>query len=639
MISTGTQSSSLKPNDDSRTLKESSWALNIIVLGVVFGDIGTSPLYALRECFAGNPLLSHTPENILGIVSLILWTLILLVSVKYILIVIRADNNGEGGILALMTLVHKIKDSKEKQLSSIVIMGILGAALLCGDGIITPAITIMSSVEGLSVATTMFIPFIVPLSIITLVALFVIQSFGTEKIGSLFGPIMLLWFTTIGILGFIQIFQHPAILAAVNPMYALRFYLNNGLRGFETLGSVFLAVTGAEALYADLGHLGRKPIQISWFSIVFPSLILSYFGQGAYLIESPQVIDNLFYRSAPSWLLYPLVILATTASVIASQAVISGVFSLAKQSVQLGLWPRVEIRHTSTKKVGQVYVPFMNWLMLIGTIILVLGFQESSRLAGAYGIAVSATMFITTVLTIIVARYLWSIPYIYFIPLALVFLMIDLVFFLSNAVKIMTGGWIVLLISTVIFILIKTWIDGRLILSEEIKKLSVPLDVFLKDREQFEITKVSGTAVFLSANTGTIPAALLHNLEHNKVLHEKTIMLTVHVEDIPYVKPSERARVENFGDGIYRIELHYGFSETPDIPAALNAITYPGLTFEPSRTTYFLGRKSILISHKGSISVWRKKLYKLMSHMALDTTFYFNLPQNRTVEMGARLEL
>jgi KUP system potassium uptake protein len=332
-------------------------------------------------------------------------------------------------------------------------------------------------------------------------------------------------------------------------------------------------------------------------------------------------------------------VLATTASVIASQAVISGVFSLAKQSVQLGLWPRVEIRHTSTKKAGQVYVPFMNWLMLIGTIVLVLGFHESTRLAGAYGIAVSATMLITSVLIIFVARYVWSIPYIFLIPIALVFLMMDVLFFISNAAKIMTGGWVVLLISTIIFILIKTWIDGRLILSKEISGLSVPLDVFLKDRQQFEITKVSGTAVFLSTNPGSIPAALLHNLEHNKVLHEKTVILTIRVEEIPHVKPSEGTQVEFLGDGLYRIVLHYGFSDTPDIPAALNAIKYPGLTFETARTTYFLGRKSILISHKGPMALWRKRLYKLMSHSALDTTFYFNLPQNRTVEMGARLEL
>ncbi len=630
----------IKRNSVTNLPQDTSLALSLIVLGVVFGDIGTSPLYSLRECFAGSHILIRSSDNILGVVSLIFWTLLLIVSVKYIFIVMRADNEGEGGILALMALVNKVKKGINKQhFSYIIILGILGAALLCGDAVITPAISIMSAIEGLSIATPIFNPFLVPLSITILIVLFWIQSQGTAKIGSLFGPIMLVWFTVIGLLGLISIIKYPAILTAINPAFAVKFLINNGFHGFPTLGSVFLAVTGTEVLYADLGHFGRKPIQFSWVYIVFPALFLNYFGQGAYLLSSSQSIDNLFYRIAPLWFLYPLIALATAATVIASQAVISGVFSLAKQSVQLGFWPRIQIRHTSIQKIGQVYVPFINWCLLIGTILLVLGFRESGKLAGAYGIAVSGTMLITTILVILVARYVWSIHLYFLIPMAVIFLIIDLSFFLSNVAKIMTGGWIVLVISATIYLLIKTWIDSRKILSYSLVELSVPLDVLLQNRNNFEITPVSGTAVFLSANPDTIPAALLHNLKHNKVLHEKTIILSVRIEDIPYVQMSNRAQVDFLGKGFYRIILHYGFSETPDIPAALNAIEFPDLKFDINNTTFFLGRKSILVTHHGTMPVWRKKIYNFMSRSALDIDTYFNLPSNRIVEMGTRLEL
>lgn len=617
------------------------FGLALLALGVVFGDIGTSPLYALRECFHGSHSIAATPDAVMGIVSLILWTIILIVVIKYIFFVMRADNNGEGGILALMALGERGREGRSKGRTTwaLSMMGILGAALLLGNGVITPAISVLSAVEGLNVATPLFNTYIVPISVLTLAVLFLVQSKGTAQIGSLFGPVMLLWFFVLGILGMFAILKQPAILAAVNPLHAIRFLATNGFQSLESLGSVFLAVTGAEVLYADLGHFGRKPIRAAWFYVVLPGLVLNYFGQGAFLLLQPHMADNLFYRIVPAGLLYPMVALATMATVIASQALISGSFSLARQSVQLGLWPRLQIRHTSTSEIGQVYVPFMNWCLFLGTVAFIYMFRESSRLAGAYGIAVAGTMMITTILLIIVARRLWAVRLSILLPLAAVFLFIDSIFFLANMVKVGTGGWIVLVVAGAIFISFKTWIDGREVLRKRIASNAMGLDVLVASLAEAEPNRVSGTAVFLTANPNGVPGALLHNLKHNKVLHERTIIASVRTQEIPYVKAADRARVDLMGKGIYRVVLNYGFCETPDIPATLGRISVFEQPVEAGQTTFFLGRESLVIGKQPTMPMWRKKVFEFLSRNSLNATSFYKLPPNRVVELGSRIEL
>ncbi len=612
--------------------------LILLALGIVFGDIGTSPLYALRECFLGAHAVPATKENVLGVVSLMLWTILLIVSFKYVFLVLRADNNGEGGILALMTLVERGRADPRKKNSLLVLsMGILGAALLFGDGIITPAISVLSAVEGLNVATPLFKPYVIPVAIGTLAALFAVQSKGTARIGTLFGPVVLLWFLVLGLLGAISIAKDPSILAALNPVLAMDFLDRNGLYSFKTLSSVFLAVTGAEVLYADLGHFGRKPIRLAWYGIVLPGLLLNYFGQGAYLLGANRPIDNLFYRLVPPGALLPMVVLATAATVIASQAVISGAFSLAKQAVALGFWPRVQIRHTSISEIGQVYVPFMNWCLFFGTLALILGFKESGRLAGAYGIAVSATMLITTMLLALVSRALWKKRWIFLVPLIAAFFLVDCSFLISNLLKIGTGGWIVLIIAAAIFISFKTWIDGREVLRKRIFANAMPLSILPEHVTQFN--RVPRTAVFLTANAEAVPGSLLHNLKHNMVLHERTIILAVKSQEIPYVAASQRARVDSLGHGIFRVILGYGFFEAPDIPAALMNLTGLDSALKPETTTYFLGRESLVIGKHPTMRMWRKKLFEFMSRNALDATSFYGLPPNRVVELGSRVEL
>jgi KUP system potassium uptake protein len=620
-------------------VKEKTLSLALLALGIVFGDIGTSPLYALRECFSGNHSLIPTAQNVLGVVSLLFRTLVVIVSVKYVLFVLRADNRGEGGILALMTLVNQKKKDLKRYSFLIVSMGILGAALLYGDGIITPAISVLSAIEGLTVATSFFKPFVMPFSIFILVILFLIQSKGTAKVGSLFGPVMIFWFIVIGLLGIFSIIRNPQILIALNPIFAIKFLIQHGTGSFVTLGSVFLAVTGAEVLYADLGHFGVKPVRMAWFYLVFPCLVLNYFGQGAYLLSSPQSVDNLFYRIAPSFLLYPLVALATTATVIASQAVISGAFSLAKQSVQLGFWPRIQIRHTSTQAIGQVYVPFINWALLLGTVVLILLFKESSHLASAYGIAVSGTMLITTILIILVARRLWRIRLSLLIPFSLLFLLVDCSFFFSNVTKIWTGGWVVLVIAISIYVLMKTWIGGREILRTSLIERSINLDVLMDQIRNSQLTRVSGIAVFLSANPDAVPGALLHNLKHNKVLHENTLLLSINTQDIPYVSESKRVEISSLGNGIYRVILNFGFSETPDIPYALQNVQFSDFKFKIMLTTFFLGREALIVGNHTSMPIWKKKIFWFMSNNALNATHFYKLPQNSVVELGSRIEI
>jgi KUP system potassium uptake protein len=617
------------------------YILALSALGVVFGDLGTSPLYALRQCFTGPHGLPATPDNVLGIVSLIFWvTLVLVVTVKYVFIVLRADNRGDGGIIALVTrIAHSVERKDTRQYALLMVLGIIGVALLYGDGIITPAISVLSAVEGLTEITPGLKPVVVPCTLAVLIALFLFQARGTARVGLLFGPILWIWFVVIGGLGALAVAGHPQILAALNPYYAAEFFIKNGGYSLVVLGSVFLVVTGAEVLFADLGHFGRKPIQLAWFGVVFPGLLLNYFGQGAYLLYAPDHIGNLFYRLVPSWFLYPLIILATLATVIASQAVISGAFSIARQSVLMGFWPRMQIRHTSSRIIGQVYVPFINWSLMVGVICLVLAFRESGKLAGAYGIAVSVDMLITTTLLIYVARRFWSASRWLLVPLAGLFLTIDTGFFLSNALKVPAGGWIVLVIAVALYSFMRTWIRGRTVLAQNIYDLYIDIPSFFKNSINPSLVRVPGTAVFLSGNTNGVPRPLMHNLKHNKIIHATTVILTVKTADVPAVPAENRAVVESFNHGIYRVVLSYGFSEMPNVPEALQNITRPGLEFDAMQTTYFLGRETVVFSKKRSLPKWQRSLFRFMSHNAMNAAEFFRLPPNRVVEIGAQIEL
>jgi KUP system potassium uptake protein len=621
------------------------FALALGAIGVVFGDIGTSPLYALRECFSPRHGISVDPENILGIVSLLVWTLSLIVCVKYLLIVLRADNKGEGGILALVSLVSRCipKDGKRRA-GFVAGLGILGAALLYSDGMITPAVSMLSAIEGLEVVTPRFTPFVLPLAIAILVCLFPLQSRGTARVGRLFGPIISAWFAVIGTLGLVSVLEHPGILGALNPVYAIRFLFREGALSFGVLGSVFLAMTGTEVMYADLGHFGRVPIRRAWFFLVYPALLLNYVGQGAFLLSHPDQIENLFFRIVPEWGLIPLVVLATMATIIASQAVISGAFSIARQSVQLGLWPRIQVRHTSDAKIGQVYVPFVNWFLMVGTVGLILGFKTSGNLANAYGIAVSVDMLLTSCLMIFLARRAYRASLWIVIPLSILFLAIDGAFFLSNASKLVSGGWIVVAFAAFIFLLMKTWTDGRGLFRKKIQAFRLSPEIFASSIALDPPARVPGTAVFLTVDPKGVPKALLHNLKHNRVLHERTIILSVQTRDEPYVDEAGRIDIVGYEGGIWHVLLHFGFSETPDVPKAIAGLAIPG--FEPleSRITYFLGREAIAVDRergrgRGEMMGWRKRLFTFMFNNAVSPADFFRLPPDRVVEIGAKTEL
>ena len=615
--------------------------LTIGAIGVVFGDIGTSPLYALRECFSPEHGIPVARENVLGIVSLLLWTLSLIVCVKYLLIVLRADNKGEGGILALVSLVSRyIPKGSRRRAGFVAALGILGAALLYSDGMITPAISVLSAVEGLEVITPRFGALVMPLSLVVLVCLFPPQSRGTSKVGRIFGPILSIWFVVIGILGLASIVGSPGILAALNPYYAVSFVARNGALCFGILGSVFLAMTGAEVMYADLGHFGRAPIRKAWFYLIYPALLLNYLGQGASLLAHPDQVDNLFFRLVPAWGLYPLVVLATMATIIASQAVISGAFSITRQCVQLGLWPRIQVRHTSDETIGQVYVPFANWLLLVGTVSLVLAFRSSGALANAYGIAVSATMFVTTCLTIYLARRMWGASLWVVAPLALLFLFIDGTFFLSNITKIVSGGWIVAAFAVLLFVAMKTWTDGRRLFSKKVEIYRLSPELFASSIALDPPVRVPGTAIFLTVDPKGVPKALLHNLKHNRVLHERTIVLSVQTEDEPYVDSSKRADILGHDGGIWHVVLHFGFSETPDVPRAIADLKIPGFVPDPMRITYFLGREVLAVGReRGGMMRWRKRLFAFLFTNAISPTDFFRLPPDRVIEIGAKTEL
>ncbi|HEX8851860.1 MAG TPA: KUP/HAK/KT family potassium transporter, partial [Pyrinomonadaceae bacterium] len=521
--------------------------LSLTALGIVYGDIGTSPLYAMRECFHGPHAIESTPENVFGVLSLIFWALILIISLKYCIFVLRADNQGEGGILALTALATPIKIVSKSERWMLVLLGIFGAALLYGDGIITPAISVLGAIEGLNVATPLFAPYVVPLTIVIIVGLFLIQSRGTAKVGRLFGPVMLLWFVCIAALGVMQIARHPAVVGAFNPAHAFAFFRRNGWHGFLVLGTVFLVVTGGEALYADMGHFGKRPIRIVWYVLVLPALLLNYLGQGALLIEQPAAAENPFYRLAPEWALYPLIVLATCAAIIASQALISGAYSLTMQAIQLGFMPRLKIAHTSSTEMGQIYIPALNWALMLGCIAIVVGFGSSSNLAAAYGVAVTATMVITTILLGVVERdkWRWSLPLV--IALTGFSLVIDLAFFGANVIKIPAGGWFPLVVGAAIFMLMTTWKKGRRILAERLLSRAHPINVFLDDIARHPPVRVPGTAIFMNGTATGTPPALMHNLEHNKVLHERVVLLTVKTRQVPHVEPPDRVRVESLG--------------------------------------------------------------------------------------------
>ncbi len=615
--------------------------LAIGAIGVVFGDIGTSPLYALRECFSAAHGVPVDAENVLGVVSLLIWTLSLIVCVKYLIIVLRADNKGEGGILALVSLVSRyVPKGSKRRAGFLAALGILGAALLYSDGMITPAISVLSSIEGLEVVTPRFVPYIVPLSLLVLVCLFPPQARGTSKVGRVFGPIIAFWFVVIAVLGLSSIMASPGILAALSPLYALRFIVRNGPLTFAILGSVFLAVTGTEVMYADLGHFGRSPIRKSWFFLVYPALLLNYVGQGAFLMIHPDRVENLFFRLAPSWGLIPLVAIATLATIIASQAVISGAFSLARQSVQLGYWPRIQVRHTSDETIGQVYVPFVNWFLMLGTVGLVIGFKSSGALANAYGIAVSATMFMTSCLMIFLARRMARTSLWIVIPLSALFLSIDGAFFLSNVTKIVSGGWIVAAFAICLFTLMKTWTDGRKLFSTKLEIYRLSPQLFASSIALDPPVRVPGTAIFLTVDPKGVPKALLHNLKHNRVLHERTVVLSVQTRDEPYVDEAKRADIIGHEGGIWHVVLHFGFSETPDVPTAIAALKLPGFIADPMKITYFLGREAIAVGRsRGGMMKWRKRLFTFLFNNAVSPTEFFRIPPDRVVEIGAKTEL
>src|ERR1041385_2580740 len=620
--------------------------LTLTAVGVVYGDIGTSPLYTIRECFYGPHGFEPTHENVLGVLSLVVYSLTLIISVKYIALVMRADNQGEGGILALTSLVPS-RALISGAAPILVLLGVFGAAMLYGEGIITPAISVLSAVEGLQIETPLFEPYLVPIAVAILVLLFFFQQYGTHRVGRLFAPVMLLWFLTIGVLGVIWIVRAPVVLAALNPTHAVTFFRVHGRAGVLVLGAVVLAVTGAEALYVDMGHFGKRPIRIAsgaealyvdmghfgkrpiriaWFVIVFPALVLNYFGQGALLLIDGAAARQPFFLLAPSWALLPLVALATAAAIIASQALISGAFSLTQQAIQLGYAPRLDIEHTSSSEMGQVYVPQINWALMTATILVVIGFQSSSALAAAYGIAVTMTMVITTILLCVVARERWKWPLGAVVGAAAIFLTVDLTFFSANLVKVLQGGWLPLIIGTCTFTVMTTWKTGRRIVAERLTARAIPIDHFMAVVAASPPVRVPGTAVFMTAQPRGTPPALAHNLRHNKVMHEYVVILTVSTAPVPHVPPKEQIAFDSMGHGVFTMRAVYGFMQDPNVPDALHVAQTRGLDIDADDVTYFLGRETILVTHRRGMAMWREKLFVLMTRNAVRATAFFRLP-------------
>ena len=618
--------------------KSSLSALTLGAIGVVYGDIGTSVLYAIKEVF-GSGHVPFTPENVYGILSIFFWTLTTIVSVKYVALVLRADNNGEGGLVAMLALASQAVKGSPRLRSVLLIVGIFGTALFYGDGVITPAISVLSAVEGLEVISPAFKTYVVPVTLIVLFFLFVVQKRGTAGIGKFFGPITLFWFVVIALLGVSHIITNPEILKALSPHYALGFMFNNPGTTFIILGAVVLCVTGAEALYADLGHFGKKPIRLAWFSVVMPALTLNYFGQGALLLKNPQAVKNPFYLMAPDWALIPLVVLATMAAVIASQALITGAFSVTKQVIQLGYLPRLNIQHTSVRDTGQIYIPFVNWGLFATIVLAVVMFRSSSNLAAAYGIAVCTDMLITTILTFYVIRYKWNYPLALCVAATGWFFVVDFAFFASNMMKLFQGGWFPLVIGGVIFTLMITWKQGRRMLNEKLRADAIDLPAFLEAVFVSPPVRVAGTAVFLTAESGTVPNALLHNLKHNKVLHENNLFVTVRNHEVPWIDQDKRLEIESLGHQCWKVVIHYGFKNDPDVPKALQQIKRRGCELEEMNTSYFLSRDTVVPTIGGGMAQWREKLFAQMHHNASGAADFLNLPSNAVVELGSKIEI
>ena len=618
--------------------KSSLTALTLGAIGVVYGDIGTSVLYAIKEVFRSGHL-PFTPDNVYGILSIFFWTLTVIVSLKYVTLVLRADNNGEGGLVAMLALASQSVKDKPRLRRVLLLVGIFGTCLFYGDGVITPAISVLSAVEGLEVVSPAFKKYVIPLTLAILFGLFAVQKHGTAGIGRFFGPITLLWFAVIAVLGLSHIVSNPAILWAISPHYALGFMFHNPGTTFILLGAVVLCVTGAEALYADLGHFGKKPIRVAWFSVVMPALTLNYFGQGALLLTNPEAVKNPFYLMAPDWALLPLVGLATMATVIASQALITGAFSVTKQVIQMGYLPRLQVLHTSVKDTGQIYMPFVNWGLFVAIVLAVVMFRSSSNLAAAYGLAVTLDMLITTVLTFFVIRYNWKYPLWLCIGATGFFFVVDLAFFSSNLLKLFDGGWFPLLIGGALFTLMVTWKDGRRLLNEKLRADAIDLNSFLEAVFVSPPQRVDGTAVFLTAEPGTVPNAMLHNLKHNKVLHQNNLFVTVRNHEVPWVGMDKRLEIESLGHDCWQVMIHYGFKNDPNVPKALQQIKCRGCELEAMTTSYFLSRDTVVPSIGSGMSQWREKLFAQMHHNASGAADFLKLPNNSVVELGSKIEI
>jgi KUP system potassium uptake protein len=613
--------------------------LALAAIGIVYGDIGTSPLYSLKTVFDPTHGLALTPANLVGVVSLIFWGLTIIVSFKYVALVLRADNRGEGGIMALLALALAAVGERKRLHTALLLIGVFGASLFYGDSVITPAISVLSAVEGLEVATPAMQAYVVPLTIVILIGLYAAQSHGTAGIGRWFGPIMLVWFAVLAAIGVLNIARSPGILVALNPWHALRFFIDNRGIAFLALGAIVLAFTGAEALYADMGHFGRKPIRLAWFAVAFPALALNYLGQGGLLLARPEAIANPFFQQLGSWSVYPLVVLSTIATVIASQATISGTFSMTKEAIALGFLPRMRVVHTSEREIGQIYLPLINWLQLIAVLLAVVGFGSSEQLASAYGIAVTATMLATTILTYFVIRYRWRMNLLLCLGATGFFLVIDVAFFSANALKILHGGWFPLLLGVLLFTLMLTWRRGRQQVFDNLQKHGIPLDAFLESLFIGPPTRVPGTAIFLRGESDGVPHAMLHNLSHNKVLHERVVFLTVHITDEPRVDPQSQVRITGLGHGCHQVDVTFGFKDEPDIPGMLGLCARHGLAFDMMETSFFVARQTVISTPGAGMAPWREHLFVAMQRNARDAADYYRIPTNRVIELGTQVEI
>jgi KUP system potassium uptake protein len=624
---------------DQQQRKSSLAALTLAAVGVVYGDIGTSPLYTIKEVFSPAHGLPLNTANLLGAISLIVWGLIVVVSLKYVTLILRADNRGEGGIMALTALALGSVGKTSRWFVPLTVIGVFGATLFYGDSVITPAISVLSAIEGLEVATPAFKPYVVPITLVVLVALYAVQARGTAGIGKWFGPVMVVWFAALAVMGLVNIVKTPAILWALNPWHAIAFLLDNRLIAFIALGAVVLAFTGAEALYADMGHFGKRPIRLAWFAVAFPGLALNYLGQGALLLANPAALDNPFYQQLGAWSIYPLVALSTVATVIASQATISGAFSMTREAIALGFLPRMKIEHTSESQIGQVYIPTVNWLQMTVVVLAVIGFGNSSNLASAYGIAVTGTMLATTILTFFVIRYRWHYPLLLCFGATGFFFLIDATLFSANMLKFLHGGWFPLFLGAVLFALMLTWKRGRGLVFENLQKHAIPLEEFLTSLFYDPPVRVPGTAVFLRGETDGVPHAMLHNLSHNKVLHQRVVFLTVFIAEGPWVPDSERVAIQELGNACYQINIRYGFKDAPDIPKVLELCAKSGLEFDMMETSFFIARQTVISTPGGGMAVWRERLFVAMSRNARDAADYYKIPPNRVIELGTQVEI